>query len=284
MAEVTVEDLAKYLEINPNQDLSEVKKEIDQKFVRADVKVIQEKHPDLYSSIMGKANHAILSKVKNLAQNVGVDVTWSDFEGKQTVEVIEAVNEQIMGKVSGYTTTVQELENQLKEAKKSGASAKDVEALTAELKVERKKNQDTAGLLEETKNTFEQYKNEVANREKEFKINTYKSESYKGLNLKTNSDYERKGFFQDLESKYKLELDGDEVIVRDAEGKRVSNPEKNGTFLSLAEVAALEADKAGLLNKNPHDGKPAGNQKPPAIPAGTETKEVWRPVNPLLRR
>lgn len=63
------------------------------------------------------------------------------------------------------------------------------------------------------------------------------------------------GFDSLISSKYEVSLDDkDNVQILTKEGKKVSNPTKSGTFLSLDEVLDKELDEAGLKKKNNLNG------------------------------
>lgn len=275
---VELEQIAKYLSINTEEEWETVKSQLDEAYVKATAEAIEQRS-ELYGSILGKANHEFLKTIKKFAKDAGVDVTWSEFEGKKSTEVLEEIGQQITGKVTEYTATLGEKEKELAEAKKSGASAKDVEKLTAELDSWKVKHEETEGLLNTTKTQFEQFQNNVETEKKQFKIGQFEREAWTGVKLATKSDYERKGFEQELKTKYQLELDNDNLVVKDKEGKRIPNPTKHGEFMGWQDVIKLEADKANLLDKNPHTDKVIKNTAPPAIPLtnGQQTQSQ-RPI------
>ena len=274
---VTIEEVSKYLNFNPTEDWEKVKAQLDETYVKATAEAIEQRS-ELYGSILGKANHEFLKTIKKFAKDAGVEVTWSEFEGKKSTEVLEEIGQQITGKVSEYTETLAEKEKEIAEAKKSGASAKDVEKLTAELETWKNKHEETEGLLNTTKTQFEEFQNNVEAEKKQFKISQFERDAWNNIKLATKSDYERKGFEQELKSKYQLELDNDNLVVKDKEGKRIPNPTKHGEFMGWKDVIEHEAKGANLLDENPHSGKQPKNTPPPPIPSNNgEGKKYVRP-------
>jgi phage-related minor tail protein len=277
----TKEEIFKYLELNPESDWKEVKAAFDEKFVKADPSVIKSR-TELYGGLLAEVNGAILGKVKGLAKSLGIELTSEDIKDKKTVEVIEFLNAKSEGVLSGYTTKLSELETEVKDAKKSGASAKDVEKLQQEVEAWKQKHNDVNGLLQNTVTEFDSYKNNVAEKENNFVISQYKNAEISKVKLKTASDYERKGWLSEVDSKYQLQRDGDNVIVRDKEGKQVPNPDKAGAFMTYSEVLLKEAKEAKLLDDNPHTGKTIQRPQPAAIP-GAESGEKYVVKSPYLR-
>lgn len=250
----TKEEIFKYLELNPEADWKEVKAAFDEKFIKADPQVIKQR-TELYGGLLAESNGAILSKVKGLAKSLGVELSGDEIKDKKTVEVIEFLNSKSDEIVGGYKTKLTELETEVKEAKKSGASAKDVEKLQQEVESWKQKHEEKNDAWVKTSAEFEGFKSTVAERENQFVINQYKESEISKVKLKTASDYEKKGWLSEIDSKYVLQRDGDSVVVRDKEGKQIPNPAKAGSFMTYSEILTFEAKEAKLLNDNPHDGR-----------------------------
>lgn len=289
MADEINKKLSEYLNLNLDRDWNEVKADLDKTYIKIDtdkplntVLLIESQHPELHKSILGKYSGSTKAQLKKLANEIGVELTWAELEDAKSAEVLEKMIELTTEKVTGYQSQLSELEAKVKEAQKSGASAKDIEAAQKQVDEWKQKFEDTNQLLETTKTEFTTFKQEKENAEKSFKINHFKNEAYNGIKLKTSSDYEHKGFIQDIENKYQLELEGDEVVVRNREGQRVPNPEKHGSFMSYADVVKLEAAQAKLLDENPHSGKQI---VPPPVAPRTETKPKPTVIlHPSLRK
>jgi hypothetical protein len=90
-------------------------------------------------------------------------------------------------------------------------------------------------------------------------------ESAKGkISTKLKSDMsvvERKGFEADIKE-FIIDFDEKEnVFVKDKEGKRIPNPNKAGSFLSLEEALEAKANELGLIKKNNGQGGTPVNQQ-----------------------
>ena len=104
------------------------------------------------------------------------------------------------------------------------------------------KAQDLTGLLEGTKNEFEQFKSEIANKERNFAINKHKSNAMGSLNWSDNAnEFIKKGFEATINEKYRFELDDENrPIVRDKDGKVVPSKLRAGDVATYDEVIKSE--------------------------------------------
>lgn len=262
---VELKELCDYLDISPDSEWDEAKAKIDETFIQATPDAVKA-NKKLYGSLLGNINGAFVTRLRKGAEALDVELTKDEIEATtDTVELIDLVTGKIKKKIEQYPTKLKELEDELVEAKKKGASAKDIEKLTTDIEKWEKKYGDLEQLHSTTVDEFDTYKSQVAEEKQSFVINGEKQKAREAVKLNTKSDYERKGFFSEVDSKYKLDIDGDETIVRDSEGNRVKNPKKAGAFMSYTDVLQMEAEKAGLLNDNPHDGKEIKKTRDPVI-------------------
>jgi hypothetical protein len=275
------EEIFKYLELNPESDWKEVKAAFDEKFVKADASVIKGRD-ELYGSLLAEVNGAMMSKVKGFAKSLGIELNGEEIKGKKTTEVMELLTAKSDEVLGGYKTKLNELETEVKDAKKSGASAKDVEKLQAEVDSWKQKHEEVNGLLTNTAKEFEGFKSTVAEKENQFVINQYKSAEISKVKLKTASEYEKKGWLSEIDAKYQLQRDGESVVVRDKEGKQIPNPDKAGSFMTYSQVLEKEARDAKLLDDNIHSGKVITRTQVAAIPDASQG-EKYVVKSPYLR-
>jgi hypothetical protein len=193
------EEIFKYLELNPESDWKEIKAAFDEKFVKADPSVIKGRD-ELYGSLLAEVNGAMMSKVKGFAKSLGIELNGEEIKGKKTTEVMELLTAKTDDVLGGYKTKLTELETEVKEAKRSGASAKDVEKLQSEVDSWKQKHEEVNGLLTNTAKEFEGFKSTVAEKENQFLINQDKSAEISKVKLKTASEYEKKGLTWKLET------------------------------------------------------------------------------------
>ena len=121
---VELKQIAEYLDIDPEKDWDEVKEQIDNAFVRATPDAVKS-NKKLYDAVLGGLNGAVITRIKQKAKDLGVELTKDDIEGvDQTIDLIDVMAERTSEKLNQYPSKIEELTGQLEEAKKKGASAR----------------------------------------------------------------------------------------------------------------------------------------------------------------
>lgn len=282
--------LSEYLDMNLEGDISEIKATFDKSYIKLDsekpqntVLQIESNHPDLYKSIVGKYSGTTKHQLKKLANDLGVELTWSELEDAKSTDVVEKIRELAMEKVTGYQTQLSDYEIKIKEAQKNGASAKDIEAAQKQVDEWKQKYEDTAGLLESAKTEFDSFKTQQEEGQRKSAINQIKSKVQESVKLKTSSPYEKKGFIQHIDNKYQLDFEGGEEILRGEDGKRIPHPEKHGAFMNYEEAYTFEAAKEKMLDDSPHTGKPAYTPPVPTPGGNNGAPKKHEIVHPSMR-
>jgi len=277
---IEAKQILDYLDIEATDDTTfdEVKSKIDETFVKADPLAIKS-NEKLWASLLGNINGAFIKRLRKAGENLGFEITKEEIDSNDTVDLIDIFGERAQQKIGEYPTKIEQLTTELDEAKKKGASAKDLDKLQGELTKWETKYNDLEGLHKSTAEEFDKYKSTVADEKKNFVISRHKQDALGQVKLNTKSEFEKKGFLQEVENKYQLDLDGEDAIVRDKEGKRIPNPEKAGSFMSYSEILKKEAAEAGLLEDNPHRDKPVQKPNTRVInDSPTNDNEIIRPV------
>jgi predicted nucleic acid-binding Zn-ribbon protein len=263
MAETNAEKLVKYLEVNPEQDWDAIKADVDSRFIPATFEAVSA-NKELHGKILGKYQGTTLTELNKFAKGVlGLELEEKEFADKSNIEVIRLLGEKYSASKSGLTDELKTLKEELAEAKKSGGSAKDIAKLQAEIEATQTKYNDLKGLHESTIKEFEDHKKNVDTERGTWKVEQKWKETLSSVKLKTKNDFERNGFLADFKQKYVTEIDGEDAVVRDAKtNERIKHPEAHGKFMGLTDLFTLEAKKAGLLDDNPHNGRPVRTNVP----------------------
>jgi hypothetical protein len=247
-----VKDLLNTLGITEDiRDVSEFKKIIEDKFVPvSEIAERKELIEPIVNKAIGKRIGSIETLLKKTAKEHGIDIEGGELKDKP----IEEVTKHLFGKLTdAHTSVVKDLKTQL-----DGKSDEVFKKLQKEIEEYKTKYSEVENLLNDTKNQFTKLQSDKENEIKSFKIEVKKKSIFDTIGFKKDmSAVEKTGFETLLNSKYALDLDGDEIVVKDKSGKRIKNDKVVGAFKTFEEVLKEEAEANGLISKNPHGGKPA---------------------------
>jgi hypothetical protein len=109
---------------------------------------------------------------------------------------------------------------------------------------------------------FDGFKNQVEVEKKQSKLNGIFEKSLEEIKIDPTTDkYKLKGFKSEFFEKYKIDLEEDAAIIKEIKsGEKLKSSAKAGTFMSISDVLLKEATEAGILQKNPHQGKQANGK------------------------
>lgn len=244
-----IKEFVKYLGYDPEEvkDLDSLKGKFDSDFVR---KAAIKDDKELIGSIIGSRMGSITTTINRAAKELGVEL-GDDLKDKKVEEVISYVFDTVK---TTHSNKVKELEDSLKQSGDEAVKTWQEKYVKLESKFK-----DTKDLLGNLQGELEKTKTEASQKIKTFKINSVVDSAYKKIPFKSDmTELERKGFDAIIGSKYQVDLDDEEnpFVVDRASGKRIPNPNKAGTFLTVEDIFDLEADKAGLKKKNNAGGTP----------------------------
>lgn len=253
-------DVASFLGFKEDEfkTLDEFKSKFEGEFVRTSL-INEDLEP--VKKILGKTFGTLENEVKKLAKahDLDVDFDADDFKGKKLNEKYKTVFAKYDEKKA---THIKDLE--AKALLGNDDKVKDMEAKYEKLK---NKWQDTDSLLKQTSDEFEKFKQNKESEIKGVKLDVHKKDIFgKAKFVPEANEYTRKGFLNEFQEKYKLDLDENEKpIILDAKGNRIPNPKVTGSFFEPMELLTEEMVKAKLFALNPDGGK-----KAPVIQVGTQ--------------
>jgi hypothetical protein len=198
-------------------------------------------NPTLLSEITGSRVGAIDTAVNRVAKSLGVEL--DEETSKAGVE--KKIDFIFKTHSKKYNEEVSTLKKEL--------DLKDVDAAVKEykdkyVKLESKYN-DTKSLHDQTVAALEAEKKGRMDFEKSITIKSAHENALGKIKFAKDVDeLKKEGFLSILNRSYKLDTDETgKVVVFDAEGKRITNPNKNGHFMEVEELYKHEAVKNKLL-------------------------------------
>lgn len=245
---IEAKELLSYAGIDPEkfESIDDAKSAFDEAFVKKDgIKDLLIKQPELADPIIGKRMNIIERKTMSLLEEAGLEV--EEFKGKKIEEV--------------FDSALPKFKEQLGKLKQSDDGK--VKELNEQLEKYKASLKDTKSLLETTKSEFDQFKTNVVQEKRQSKIEEYFNQAYSAIDFSPEADEVKKiGFKAIVKDKYKIDLDEQEkpIVVDAKTNERIKDPNKHGQFMELNDLLKVEAEKTGVLRKNPYSGKPTGGQ------------------------
>jgi hypothetical protein len=232
-----LKDILGFVDIGDVKTVDEFKEKFNSKFApKTDLEELDRK----LKESTGKMTGAATTLIKRLG---GLDN--KDIDGKKWEEALEIAFQK-------KEATIKELEG------KTGQTNDDaIKEYQKKLDKLSKERDDYKAAQEILQGTYEKDKGEWEGKLKNYKTGTlFESAKNKVYpKLKTDmSPAEKLGFDAALKE---IIVDFDEQespIVKDKEGKRIQNPNKAGSFLSLEEAIELKANELALIKKNTGGG------------------------------
>ena len=234
-------EMLNFLNLNEAESLEEAKEKFQESWVNS--KELNEK--------LGKINGTIAHVAKRAFEPFGVTLTEEDFKDKKAQDVLRMASERAR---EAYEKQQEEWQQR---ADKSGSEELVKEWEKKYKSLERKVGEiDTA--RQEAISQFDQFKQKVADEQKQTKINHTFERELSAIKLDPSvNEFTIKGFKATIGEKYAIELEDDgSVFVKDRKsGERLKSKEKAGSFLNLSDVLLQEASAAGIIQKNPAAGQ-----------------------------
>jgi predicted RNase H-like nuclease (RuvC/YqgF family) len=234
-------ELVNFLNLNEAESLEEAKEKFQESWVNS--KELSDK--------LGKINGTIAHVAKRAFEPFGVTLTEEDFKDKKAQDVLRMASERAR---EAYEKQQEEWQQR---ADKSGSEELIKEWEKKHKSLERKLTEvDTA--RQEAINQFEQFKQKMAEEQKQSKISHTFERELSAIKLDPSvNEFTIKGFKATIGEKYAIELEDDgNIFVKDKKsGERLKSKEKAGAFLNLSDVLLAEATAAGIIQKNPAAGQ-----------------------------
>lgn len=250
-------DVLKVIGMESVKDLDQFKEKFQGKFISKEDALSDD---EIKGKITGKITGAFNTKFKKL-----FDLETSEIEGKKWEEILE------LG-VTKQKNLISELEG--KQGQSNDDALKDwqlkYEKALKTISDYKEQNETLSKGLEATEKTWsEKYTGLRKNNLLEGAKSKLQSK------LRDLSDFEKLGFESIISKNIQIEFgENDEVVVKGADGKRIPNPNKIGSYLSLDEALENEAVKGNLIKKN------NGGTPNPSVFQAPQQQQQQAPVNP----
>ena len=235
-------ELMKFLNLDQSESVEEAKEKFQETWIES---------KDMASKI-GKLTGTIANVTRKAFEPFGVSLNEEDFKEKKIEDVIRTASERAK---SEYEKQREDWE---KRATSSG-SEELVKEWEKKYKTLEKKVIDVDSARQDAINQFEQFKIKVSEEQRASKINHTFEKELSAIKLDPSvNEFTIRGFKSAISDKYLLDIeeDGGFVVKDKSNGERLKSKDKAGTFLTLSDVLLKEATEAGIIQKNPHAGKP----------------------------
>src|SRR5690606_9194923 len=176
---------------------------------------------EIAKTITGKRIGALETFAKSKFKEHGVEFEKGSFEGKKVEDILD------MGFKKLSETYSKKLE-ELKENGRGSADKQKQELVAANEKLANDYNE-LKKLHEGLQSTMQEKETNWASELKNQKIEYRKTDLFGKLKLRPNmNDFEKAGFQAMVNGSLQFDLEGEDLIVRAKDGKRIPNPEKAG--------------------------------------------------------
>lgn len=261
-------ELMKFLNLHEAESVEEAKEKFQENWIESKE----------MSAKIGKLTGTIANVTRKAFEPFGVSLSEQDFSDKKIEDVIRNASERAKGE---YDKQREEWE---KRATSTG-SEELVKEWEKKYRVLEKKVGEVDTARQEAVNQFEQFKVKTQEEQKTFKINSTFEKELANIKLDPSvNEFTIRGFKGAIADKYTLDIEEDGAfVVKDKKtGERLKSKDKAGTFLGLNDVLLREATDAGIVQKNPHAGKPIPSLVRNGVNSPLETggEKKVRGVNP----
>ena len=243
MKEQDALEIVKFLGLEQTESVEDAKEKFQQNWTKSDE----------VSSKIGKLTGTIANVTRKAFEPFGVTLSEDDFKDKKIEDVIRGASEKAK-------TEFEKQRNEWEQRASGNNSEELIKDWEKKYKGLEKKYTEIDSAREEVANQFESYKVNVATEKRKNKIDSLFEREMSSIKLDPAvNEYTLRGFKSAINDKYEIDLEeNDSPIIKDkATGERVKSKDKAGKFLNISEVLVLEASSAGIIQKNPHSGKPA---------------------------
>lgn len=217
--------------------------------------------PKLLSKFTGKTVKKIKQGILNKAREKDIPFTQADFDN---IDMLEDVFDTLVTKqAETFTGKLTELQGQV-----GKGDEEKIKVYTEKLSKYEQSLKDEQDAKKSIASQFEQFKQEAEGKIKSTRIDYFRKD------LMTSIPYDptamkdplkAKGWESHVSENFRFDFDEhDNPVILDKTGAKIKNPKKADEWLSPKDVLTAEADKLGLIPKNPQGGQPAF--RPPVPP------------------
>jgi hypothetical protein len=227
-------------------------------------------------SLLGKFTGKTVTKIKqNIlkdAREAEIPFTNNEFDDADIETVVKTIKARQDEMWNGKLTEVQA------QVGKSGEEA--VKPYLEKISKYEQSLADEKKAKQEIASQFDQFKLEADGKIKSTRISYFQKDLMGSIQLDPvaqKDPLKMKGWESHIKENFKFDYDEqDNPIILDKTGSKIKNPKKADEWLSPKDVLTMEADKLGLIPKNPQGGQPAFRQTAP-IQSGTP------PAQPVVK-
>jgi len=230
--------------------------------------------PKLIGKFTGKTMGNIKKAILNDFRESEVPFTQGEFDDADLETVVKTLKSR---QSELYNSKLEEVKSQVG---KSGEEAikpwqEKLSKYEQALADEKKAKQEIAG-------QFEQFKGEAENKIKSTRISYFQKDLMGSIEIDPiakKDPLKIKGWNSHVQENFKFDFDeNDNPIILDKTGSKIKNPKKADEWLSPKDVLTAEADKLGLIPKNPQGGQPAFRPANLPMPSNPGQPNVPQPA------
>ena len=228
---------------------------------------------DLLGKFTGKTLKKIKQAILNKAREKEIPFTQADFDA---VDVIEDVFDALASKqAETFTSKLSELQSQV-----GKGDEEKIKSYTEKISAYERSLQDEKDAKKTIAGDFEKFRQETEGKIKSTRIEYLKKDVLGAIpydSIQMKDPLKAKGWESHVAENFKFDFDEhDNPVILDKSGSKIKNPKKADEWLSPKEVLTAEADKLGLIPKNPQGGQPAF--RPPVLPP-SGSPQIIQPGN-----
>lgn len=222
-------------------------------------KYFTEKQIHSDKSLLGKFTGKTLSQIKktilNEAREAEIPFTQGEFDEMELEGVFKTLRTRQAEMFGGKLTELQA------QVGKSGEEA--VKPYLEKISKYEQSLADEKKAKQEIAEQFNQFKGEAEGRIKSTRVDYFKkdltSDIESAFDVAAKKDeLKMKGWRSHISENFRFDFDEhDQPVILDKNGSKIKNPKKADEWLSPKDVLKEEADKLGLIPKNPQGGQPA---------------------------
>jgi hypothetical protein len=244
-------DALKFLGIENTDDMNmdKFKESVRSKYYTGD-EIFSRYAVENKATFNGKVFGSAQTKIKKNFEELGVEFEDGELKDLMLEDMVKLGNTKLLGKVDSIKAEIE---------KQAGLTIDQrISEKEAELGKYKSKVSDYEKLIKQKATDFENKENEYKGQLKNSEINFHKKSVIGSLNYLPDLDsYKKKGFLAEMDERFNVDLDetGTPIPLDRKTGSRIPSDKTHGTFLSLDELYAIEAAKAGVISVTPQGGK-----------------------------
>lgn len=265
-----------FIGIDP-ADPAKAKEEFQKKYVPRQPQAIRE-DKELWGGLMKGVNEGQKNIMKRVLKENGMDI--SQYNVDDDTRASDLVSDVLPKILQEKNATIEKLT-----AEVGKGTDKKLEEEREQFNKYKAEIEPKLSRVDQIQKEFDEYKNSVIQEKKQGKVTEYKTGAWKDFKWSQGiSEFAKKGFQADIDSKYKIVLDDqDTPWPANEKGERIPNPKQAGSFKTLADILAEEGAAANAKGEKimavTDSRQPAGVKQTLAV----KDKVVDTPANGRLR-